>query len=178
MRSWSVAGKYPTLDGDGVVTHTEIVLVSTTSGYATFTERVLGDQTGKSERELVELAREAYFKTEYSDRAMAESVQKIDEMETVVKAAKKFMAEAEDRMAAMAQSQESLEGRLSEAEADRNSRFKAIEDQFAILNGSVMEMITDYYSGQEGEGHVSETESDDNVDGSDSSTTNENTETE
>lgn len=178
MRSWSVAGKYPIHDGDGEVTHTEIVITSTASGYATFTERVLGDQTKKTDRELVELAREALFKSEFSDRAMAESVQKIDEMETVVKAAKRFMAEAEARMVTMAQSQADLEERLSAADADRNTRFRAIEDQFAILNGSVMEMITDYYSQTEEDGHVSDAESNDNVDGSDSSTTNEDTETE
>lgn len=178
MRSWSVAGKYPIFDGDGVVTHTEIVLASTTAGYATFTERVLGDQTGKSERELVELAREALFKSEFSDRAMAESVQKIDEIEAVVKSAKKFMAEAEEKMSSMAKSQQELEERLSAADADRNTRFKAIEDQFAILNGSVMEMITDYYSQSGEEEYVSDTESNDNVDGSDNSTTNENTEAE
>ncbi|WP_156009765.1 DUF1366 domain-containing protein [Streptococcus ruminantium] len=177
MRTWSVVGKYPVYT-DGEISHTEITIASTTGGYATYTERVLGDQMAKTDAELVGLAREAHFKIEYADRAMAESVQKIDEIEVVVKSAKKFMAEAEEKMSSMAKSQQELEERLSLAETDRNTRFKAIEDQFAILNGSVMEMITDYYSQSGEEEDVSDTESNDNVDGSDNSTTNENTETE
>lgn len=147
MRAWVVAGKYPIYDGDGVVTHTEIVISSTTSGYATFTERVLGDQTNKTDRELVELARDALFKSEFSDRAMAESVQKIDEMETVVKAAKRFMSEAETKMTTMAQSQTALESRLSEAEADRNTRFSAMEAKIdqavADLDAKVDETVAE-----------------------------------
>ena len=48
--------------------------------YGTFTERVIGDQTDKTNNELIELARDAYFKSEYADKAMPEAVQKVDEM--------------------------------------------------------------------------------------------------
>ncbi|HFI0136520.1 TPA: hypothetical protein ACGOZZ_002369, partial [Streptococcus suis] len=61
-----------------------------------------------------------------------------------------------------------------------NSRFQAIEDKFRILNGSVMEMLTEFYASF-GEGEVSEDESIENVDtvdGSDNSTDNTNSETE
>lgn len=48
--------------------------------YGTFTERVVGNHTGKTNDELIELARDAYFKSEYADKAMPEAVQKVDEM--------------------------------------------------------------------------------------------------
>ena len=48
--------------------------------YGTFTERVIGDQTDKTDNELIELARDTYFKSEYADKAMPEAVQKVDEM--------------------------------------------------------------------------------------------------
>ena len=48
--------------------------------YGTFTERVIGDQTSKTNDELIKLARDAYFKSEYADKAMPEAVQKVDEM--------------------------------------------------------------------------------------------------
>ena len=79
MRAWNVVGKYP-IYTNGKITHTEITLATISGSYGTFTERVIGDQTGKTNDELIELAREAYFKSEYADKAMPEAVQKVDEM--------------------------------------------------------------------------------------------------
>ena len=79
MRTWYVVGKYP-IYTDGKITHTEITLATLSGSYGTFTERIAGDQTGKTNDELIELARDAYFKTEYADKAMPEAVQKVDEM--------------------------------------------------------------------------------------------------
>ena len=79
MRTWYVVGKYP-IYTDGEITHTEITLATMSGSYGTFTERVIGDQTSKTNDELIELARDAYFKSEYADKAMPEAVQKVDEM--------------------------------------------------------------------------------------------------
>ena len=79
MRTWYVVGKYP-IYTDGKITHTEITLATLSGSYGTFTERIAGDQTGKTNNELIELARDAYFKSEYADKAMPEAVQKVDEM--------------------------------------------------------------------------------------------------
>ena len=79
MRAWNVVGKYP-IYTNGKITHTEITLATVSGSYGTFTERIAGDQTGKTNDELIELARDAYFKTEYADKAMPEVVQKVDEM--------------------------------------------------------------------------------------------------
>ncbi|BDD42625.1 hypothetical protein [Streptococcus ruminantium] len=170
MRTWSVVGKYPVYT-DGKISHTEITIASTTGGYATYTERVLGDQMAKTDAELVGLAKEAHFKIEYADRAMAESVQKIEELDQIAKKAKAFMSTVNQEF-------EAIKSRQEAAEAERETRFKAIEAKFQILNGSVMEILTELYSKAE---EVTEDESlkdDVNVDGSDSSTDNENTETE
>lgn len=79
MRAWYVVGKYP-IYTDGEITHTEITLATMSGSYGTFTERVIGDQTSKTNDELIELARNAYFKSEYADKAMPEAVQKVDEL--------------------------------------------------------------------------------------------------
>ena len=79
MRTWYVVGKYP-IYTDEKVTHTEITLATLSGSYGTFTERIAGDHTGKTNNELIELARDAYFKAEYADKAMPEAVQKVDEM--------------------------------------------------------------------------------------------------
>lgn len=79
MRTWTVVGKYP-IYTDGKITHTEITLATLSGSYGTFTERIIGDQTSKTNNELIDLARDAYFKSEYADKAMPEAVQKVDEM--------------------------------------------------------------------------------------------------
>ena len=79
MRAWNVVGKYP-IYTDGKITHTEITLATLSGSYGTFTERVIGDQTSKTNDELIKLARDAYFKSEYADKAMPEAVQKVDEL--------------------------------------------------------------------------------------------------
>ena len=78
MRAWNVVGKYP-IYTNGKITHTEITLATISGSYGTFTERVIGDQTSKTNDELIELARDAYFKSEYADKDMPEAVQKVAE---------------------------------------------------------------------------------------------------
>lgn len=99
MRNWNVVGRYPIYDEENKITHTEIAIASTSAGYATFSERVLGDHANKSEKELINLVLEALFKSEFSDRAMAESVQKIEEMDQAIKASNALMAKMETAIA-------------------------------------------------------------------------------
>ncbi|HEM2734226.1 TPA: DUF1366 domain-containing protein [Streptococcus suis] len=143
MRTWSVAGKYP-IYTEGMISHTEIVVISTSGGYGTYAEKVLGNHMDKPETELLELAREAYFKSEYADRAMAESVQKIDELEETTKEAKAFMENAADEF-------EVIKARQDTAEKERNDRFKALEaDMQAKIDDAVAE-LTIMFSGFAGQ---------------------------
>lgn len=143
MRSWSVVGKYP-IYTDGEISHTEITIASTTGGYATYTERVLGDQMAKTDSELVGLAREAHFKREYADRAMAESVQKIEELDQIANKAKVFMATANQEF-------EAIKHRQEAAEAERDTRFNKLEsDMQKKIDDAVVELTTMFagFSGQ------------------------------
>lgn len=100
MRTWNVVGKYP-IYTDGKITHTEITLATLSGSYGTFTERIAGDHTGKTNDELIELARNAYFKTEYADKAMPEAVQKVDEMSATVEQANKKLTEVETAISSL-----------------------------------------------------------------------------
>ena len=102
MRAWNVVGKYP-IYTDGKITHTEITLATISGSYGTFTERVIGDQTSKTNNELIELARDAYFKSEYADKAMPEAVQKVDEM------ASKFNEKSVEYQATITQMQAAIQ---------------------------------------------------------------------
>lgn len=107
MRAWNVVGKYP-IYTDGKITHTEITLATLSGSYGTFTERVIGDQTGKTNDELIELARDAYFKTEYADKAMPEAVQKVDEMSNKFNEKSVEYQETIDQMQAAIQKSEKM----------------------------------------------------------------------
>lgn len=101
MRAWRIVGKYPVFDDFGEVSRTDITLVSDSSGYATFTESLLGDHRSKSDKELIELAHEAYFKSEYADRAMAESVQTVEELKRQSEAFAQGIEEAKAEIASL-----------------------------------------------------------------------------
>ena len=100
MRAWNVVGKYP-IYTDGKITHTEITLATMSGSYGTFTERIVGDHTVKTNDELIELARDAYFKTEYADKAMPEAVLKVDEMSATVEQANKKLTEVETAISSL-----------------------------------------------------------------------------
>ena len=80
MRTYAVVGKYPVYDEDGKITHTDISLNATSGGFDSFTQRVAGDHRNKSDNEAIELAKDAYFKSEYAEKALSESVQEIDNL--------------------------------------------------------------------------------------------------
>ncbi|MFH6616102.1 hypothetical protein QE521_07090 [Streptococcus suis] len=144
MRSWNVVGKYP-IYTDGTVSHTEIAIASTTGGYATYTEKVVGNHMDKPESELVELAREAHFKSEYADRAMAESVQKIDELEQSIKQNKTLNAELREQLdfagTKIAQIDESLER--------SNEQYTRFEEMMKMTTAMVNELIESVMGAEE-----------------------------
>lgn len=136
MRSWNVVGKYP-IYTDDQVSHTEIQIASTTGGYATYTERIVGNHLNKTDVELVGLAKEAYFKSEYADRAMAESVQKIDELEVSIKQNRALNAELREQLdfagTKIAQIDESLER--------SNTQYTRVEEMMKMTTAMVNELI-------------------------------------
>lgn len=85
MRTYAVVGKYPVYDEDGTITHTDISLNATSGGFDSFTQRVAGDHRNKSDNEAIELAKDAYFKSEYAEKALSESVQEIDNLKVKAK---------------------------------------------------------------------------------------------
>lgn len=136
MRNWTVAGCYPVIR-NGDITHTDINLASSSGGYATFTERIAGNHTDKSDSELVTLALEGFFKTEFADKAMAESVQKIDELEQSIKQNKTLNTELLQQLdfagAKIAQIDETLER--------SNTQYTRVEEMMKMTTAMVNELI-------------------------------------
>ena len=85
MRTYAVVGKYPVYDEEGNITHTDVSLNATSGGFDSYTQRVAGDCRNKPDIEVVELAKDAYFKSEYAERAISESVQEIDNLKVKAK---------------------------------------------------------------------------------------------
>ncbi|HEM6373107.1 TPA: hypothetical protein U2D20_002384, partial [Streptococcus suis] len=97
----------------------------------------VGNHMDKPESELVELAREAHFKSEYADRAMAESVQKIDELEQSIKQNKMLNAELREQLdfagTKIAQIDESLER--------SNEQYTRFEEMMKMTTAMVNELV-------------------------------------
>lgn len=127
MRAWNVVGKYP-IYTDGKITHTEITLATLSGSYGTFTERVAGDQTGKTNDELIELARDAYFKTEYADKAMPEAVQKVDEMSATVEQANKKLTEVEAAISSLNTLVKTVTQAVEEAKEETAKNVKLVKN--------------------------------------------------
>lgn len=139
MRAWNVVGKYP-IYTDGKVTHTEITLATMSGSYGTFTERVIGDQTGKTNDELIELARDAYFKTEYADKAMPEAVQKVDEMSATVEQANKKLTEVETAISSLNTLVKTVTQAVEEAKEETAKNVDLVQNATNSIN-QLMEVL-------------------------------------
>lgn len=79
MKTWQVDSDYPVFEGD-VISHTHIQISSRTNGYSSLAETVAGDHRNKPAEQKIQLVLDAFFKSEYADKAMAESVQTVEEL--------------------------------------------------------------------------------------------------
>lgn len=140
MRAWNVVGKYP-IYTDGKITHTEITLATMSGSYGTFTERVTGDQTTKSNDELIELARDAYFKTEYADKAMPEAVQKVDEMSATVEQANKKLTEVETAISSLNTLVKTVTQAVEEAKEETAKNVKLVKNATESIT-QLMEILS------------------------------------
>ena len=140
MRTWQVVGKYP-IYTDGKVTHTEITLATMSGSYGTFTERIAGDHTGKTNDELIELARNAYFKTEYADKAMPEAVQKVDEMSATVEQANKKLTEVETAISSLNTLVKTVTQAVEEAKEETAKNVKLVKNATESIT-QLMEILS------------------------------------
>lgn len=143
-RQWSVAGRaYPEYDEFGAIVSTTITVASQNDGYATFTETVPGDHTRKTNDELIKLAKDKYFKKEYSDYAMAEAVVKVDELERSIKKSEVLQTTLQSLISETKAQAEKNSADLEVAEKHRNAVFEQLvgtingyEERFTALSAS------------------------------------------
>lgn len=140
MRAWNVVGKYP-IYTDGKITHTEITLATLSGSYGTFTERIAGNHTGKTNDELIELARNAYFKTEYADKAMPEAVQKVDEMSATVEQANKKLTEVETAISSLNTLVKTVTQAVEEAKEETAKNVKLVKNATESIT-QLMEILS------------------------------------
>lgn len=160
MRTWQVIGKYP-IYTDGVITHTEITLATLSGSYGTFTERVIGDQISKSNDELIGLARDAYFKAEYADKAMPEAVQKVDEMSVSVDEANKKLVEVESAIGNLKAMVTTVTSAVAEAKEETAKTVVLVKNATDSVNQlmeilSLIDMSTDETTEEENGGQTNE----------------------
>ena len=126
-RQWGVSGRaYPEYDEFGAIVSTTVTLASQNDGYATFTETLSGDNTRKTNDELITLAKNQYFKKEYADYAMQDAVIKVDELELSIKRSEVLQASLQTLITeTKAHAVKNAED-LAAAESSRNAVFEKI----------------------------------------------------
>lgn len=169
-RIWSLANKpYPEYNEYGEITSTIVTVVSTNSGYSVYTESLNGDHINKSSEELIKMAKDQFFKREYSDYAMQDAVIKVDELEQAIKKSENLQKEFQDLISSTQEQAAKNAADLQEAENRRNTVFSQIVDNIngyeerlenlsTLVNGFMDEIYSTIYS-EEGQG-------DENVEGS------------
>lgn len=153
-RQWSLVGKpYPEYDEFGDIKATTITLAANNDGYATFTETVPGDHTRKTNDELIELAKDQYFKKEYSNYAVEDAVVKVDELERSIKKSHVLQTTLQELIKDVNEQSVKNANDLREAENRRNSVLTKIietingyEERFttfsSTMNGFMDEILS------------------------------------
>lgn len=153
-RQWQLAGPaFPVYDEFGNITHTTVSVVSTNESYATYTEILLGDQTTKDASTLIKMAKDQYFKAEYADYAMEDSIKKVDELDRAIKDAKKFQDDVKELIEDIKTDAENNTRGLQSAERQRNIVFSELvskingydnrfEEMNNVINGFFAEILS------------------------------------
>ena len=122
----------PEYDEFGAIVSTTVTLASQHDGYATFTETLSADHTRKTNDELITLAKNQYFKKEYTDYAMQDAVIKVDELERSIKSSEVLQASLQTLITeTKLQSSKNAEDLI----AAENSRNAVFENIITTVNG-------------------------------------------
>ena len=148
-RQWVITGKYPIRNVLGEITSITVHLSSTSDGYAQFSEDLKGDLSLMSDEDIIEMAKEQYFKKEYTDRAVSEAIVKVNELDNEILKIKKLGSDLSTFIDEVKSRADSLEYDVRESEKYRNDSFKKILEQvdnnsnnIDVINSTLNEFMT------------------------------------
>ena len=147
-RQWVITGKYPIRNVLGEITSITVHLSSTSDGYAQFSEGLKGDLSLMSDEDIINLAKEQYFKKEYTDRAVSESIVKVNELDDEILKIKKLSSELLTLIDEVKSRSDLLESEVRNSKKYRNDAFSTIlkkvdntADKVEVINSTLNEFM-------------------------------------
>ena len=147
-RQWSVTGIYPIRNELGEVVQTVVQLSSTNDGYAQFTETLKGDFTSNTHDELIILAKDQYFKKEYSDQAVSDAIIKVDALDSEILNIRKLSKELTSTLNEVTDKANIIEQDLRKSEENRRASVDKLIDQvdtnterLTLIQSTLIELI-------------------------------------
>ena len=160
-RQWVITGKYPIRNVLGEITSITVHLSSTSDGYAQFSEDLKGDLSLMSDEDIINLAKEQYFKKEYTDRAVSESIVKVNELDDEILKIKKLSSDLSTFIEEVKSRSDFLESEVRNSEKYRNDAFAKIlkkvdnnADKVEVINSTLNEFMTTVFELLGGETNV------------------------
>ena len=148
-RQWVITGKYPIRNVLGEITSITVHLSSTSDGYAQFSEDIKGDLSLMSDEDIINLAKEQYFKKEYTDRAVSEAIVKVNELDDEILKIKKLSSDLSTLIDEVKSRSDLLELEVINSEKYRNDAFakilKKVDDnanKVEMVNSTLNEFMT------------------------------------
>ena len=148
-RQWVITGKYPVRNVLGEITSITVHLSSTSDGYAQFSEDLKGDLSLMSDEDIINMAKEQYFKKEYTDRAVSEAIVKVNELDDEILKIKKLSSELSILIDEVKSRSDLLESEVRDSEKYTNDALaKIVEkvdnnaDKVEVINSTLNELMT------------------------------------
>lgn len=148
-RQWVITGKYPIRNALGEVTSITVHLSSTSDGYAQFSEDLKSDLSLMSDEDIINMAKEQYFKKEYTDRAVSEAIVKVNELDDEILKIKKLSSDLTILIDENKSRADLLESDVRNSEKYRNEAFSRIlkkvdntSDKVEVINSTLNEFMT------------------------------------
>ena len=148
-RQWAITGKYPVRNVLGEITSITVHLSSTSDGYAQFSEDLKGDLSLMSDEDIINMAKEQYFKKEYTDRAVSEAIVKVNELDDEILKIKKLSSELSILIDEVKSRSDLLESEVRDSEKYRNDALAKIVEKVdnnagkvEVINSTLNEFMT------------------------------------
>ena len=148
-RQWVITGKYPVRNVLGEITSIKVHLSSTSDGYAQFSEDLKGDLSLMSDEDIINMAKEQYFKKEYTDRAVSEAIVKVNELDDEILKIKKLSSELSILIDEVKSRSDLLESEVRDSEKYTNDALAKIVEKVdnnagkvEVINSTLNEFMT------------------------------------
>lgn len=139
-RIWKIVGNYPQLNDYGEYDSSIIQLVTTGDEYATFTVKIPYMPIGTNSDDIIKAALDQFYKEEFADKAVQESVLKVDTLEQRLIKMLSDVETQKNELDTISKNISETDDNLKKSEYQRNIVFDRILSKINANDESVKEL--------------------------------------